>query len=131
MTIDTFITLPSNPEIHFAVSNGVISRNFPDDPPDYPLFDSNFSTTTAEATALLAELQIFNLNDERPLWEILGLAIPADTVWKELRIGELKTLLDRSDRFFGLHTLGADMEGSAMHQTLLAAYDKLFAGAVA
>ena len=23
-------------------------------------------------------------------------------------------------------TLGADMEGSAMHQTLLAAYDKLF-----
>ena len=46
-------------------------------------------------------------------------------------IGELKTLLDCSDRFFGLHTLGADLEGSAMHQTLLAAYDKLFAGAVA
>ena len=149
----------------------------------------------AEARALLDELQTLNLNDERPLWEILGLAIPLDTVWKELRIGELKTLLalaigdenatregcdwirhfqemnpvrrlvyrcieslmnlddagkyrralvllygeetvrqaqallGRSERFFGLETLGADMEGSAMHQTLLAAYDKLFAPA--
>jgi hypothetical protein len=34
-----------------------------------------------------------NLNDERPLWEILGLAIPLGTPWKQLRIGELKTLL--------------------------------------
>ncbi len=149
----------------------------------------------AEARALLDDLQTLNLNDERPLWEILGLAIPLETVWKELRIGELKTLLalaigdaeatregcdwihhfqemkparhlvyrcieslmnledpgnyhralvllygaetvrqaqallDRSERYFGLHTLGADMEGSAMHQTLLAAYDKLFAAA--
>ena len=149
--------------------------------------------TDAECAALLADLQTSNLNDERPLWEILGLAIPLGTVWKELRIGELKTLLalavgdeeatregcdwlrqfahikperrlvyrcieslldldgvddyrrslallygaeslrqaeallDRSERFFGLMTLGADMEGSAMHQTLLAAYDKLFA----
>jgi ribosomal protein S12 methylthiotransferase accessory factor len=150
-----------------------------------------------EAAALLAHLQTSNLNDERPLWEILGLAIPVGTTWKELRIGELKTLLalaigdeeatlegcdwihhyqqmnparrlvyrcienminlesvdnyqralvlmygeptvrqaaallDRSERFFGLPTLGVDMEGSAMHQTLLAAYDKLFAGAAA
>ena len=149
----------------------------------------------AESESLLALLQTSNLNDERPLWEILGLAIPVGTVWKELRIGELKTLLalaigdeaatlegcdwihhyqqmnparrlvyrcieslinlkdvnnyrralclmygqhtvrqaeallDRSERFFGLHTLGVDMEGSAMHQTLLAAYDKLFAAA--
>jgi ribosomal protein S12 methylthiotransferase accessory factor len=147
----------------------------------------------AESRALLADLQTLNLNDERPLWEILGLAIPVDTAWKELRIGELKTLLalavgdeeairegcdwihhyremnparrlvyrcieslmnledvddyrrsldllygvetvrqartllDRSERFFGLDKLGADMEGSQMHQTLLAAYDKLFA----
>ena len=153
--------------------------------------------TEEECTALLADLHTSNLNDERPLWEILGLAIPLGTVWKELRIGELKTLLalsvgdeeatregcdwlrqfahikperrlvyrcieslldldgiddyrrslallygaetlrqaeallDRSERFFGLMTLGADMEGSAMHQTLLAAYDKLFVGAVA
>jgi ribosomal protein S12 methylthiotransferase accessory factor len=150
------------------------------------------SLTDAESAALLADLQTSNLNDERPLWEILGLAIPVGTTWKELRIGELKTLLalaigdeeairegcdwihqyrqmnparrlvyrcieslmnlddtdnfhrtltllygaetvrqaqallDRSERFFGLSTLGPDMEGSAMHQTLLAAYDKLF-----
>lgn len=147
----------------------------------------------AECADLLADLQTMNFNDERPLWEILGLAIPLGTPWKQLRIGELKTLLalavgdedavlegcdwihhfgdlaparrlvyrcietilklegasdyrtaltllygadnlrqaeallDRSERFFGLDTLGADMEGSAMHQTLLAAYDKLFA----
>lgn len=147
----------------------------------------------AECADLLEELQTMNVNDERPLWEILGLAIPLGTPWKQLRIGELKTLLalavgsedailegcdwihhfkdlaparrlvyrciesimnvdevdnyrrsmvllygaetvrqaeallDRSERFFGLETLGADMEGSAMHQTLLAAYDKLFA----
>ena len=146
-----------------------------------------------EAAELLSDLQTMNLNDERPLWEILGLAIPLGTPWKQLRIGELKTLLglavgdeeairegcdwihhfndldparrlvyrciesmlnvedienyrrslillygaetvrqaeallDRSERFFGLETLGADMQGSAMHQTLLAAYDKLFA----
>ncbi len=147
----------------------------------------------AEATELLSDLQTMNLNDERPLWEILGLAIPVGTPWKQLRIGELKTLLalavgdedatregcdwihhfndlnparrlvyrciesmlnvesienyhrslvmmygaetvrqaqallDRSERFFGLEPLGPDMQGSAMHQTLLAAYDKLFA----
>ncbi|MBI3284747.1 MAG: YcaO-like family protein [Burkholderiales bacterium] len=147
----------------------------------------------AECAALLEELQTMNLNDERPLWEILGLAIPVGTPWKQLRIGELKTLLalavgdteailegcdwihhfndlskerrlvyrciesilkledsdnyqrplillygaetlrlaeallDRSERFFSLVELGADMQGSAMHQTLLAAYDKLFA----
>ena len=146
-----------------------------------------------ECAELLEQLQTMNVNDERPLWEILGLAIPLGTPWKQLRIGELKTLLalavgdeeailegcdwihhfkdlaparrlvyrciesilnvddvdnfrrsmellygvdtlrqaeallDRSERFFGLDTLGADMEGSAMHQTLLAAYDKLFA----
>jgi hypothetical protein len=33
----------------------------------------------------------------------------------------------RGDGFQCLDTLGADMEGSAMHQTLLAAHDKLFA----
>ena len=148
-----------------------------------------------DSRALLDDLQTMNLNDERPLWEILGLAVPLDTVWKELRVGELKTLLalatgdeeatregcdwvrhfremnparhrvyrciesllnlddadqylssltllygaetvrqarallGRHERFFGLDTLGPDMEGSAMHQTLLKAYDKLFAAA--
>ena len=147
----------------------------------------------AECAELLEVLQTMNVSEERPLWEILGLAIPVGTPWKQLRIGELKTLLalavgddeailegcdwihhfndlsanrrlvyrcvesilklenseeflrplillygeenfrqaeallDRSERFFGLDTLGSDMQGSAMHQTLLAAYDKLFA----
>ena len=150
----------------------------------------------SESKALLTDLQTMNLNDDRPLWEILGLAVPAGTAWKELRIGELKTLLalaigdeeatrdgcdwirhyqqlnparrlvyrcieslvdlnnvdnyrgslnllygeqtvrqaqallDRSEQFFGLDTLGADMQGSPMHQSLLAAYDKLFAGTI-
>ena len=149
-----------------------------------------------EAEELLGDLQTINMGDDRPLWEILGLAVPDNTVWKQLRIGELKTLLalvvgdeeailegcdwihhfadmspqrrlvyrciesllnvddpadyrrsmvllygeanvkqaeallDGSDKFFGLDALGADMQGSAMHQTLLAAYDKLFAPAV-
>ena len=47
----------------------------------------------AESADFLNELQTLNLNDERPLWEILGLAIPVKTAWKELRIGEFKTLL--------------------------------------
>lgn len=42
-------------------------------------------------------------------------------------VRQAEALLDRSERFFGLDTLGPDMQGSAMHQTLLAAYDKLFA----
>ncbi|MDE9537507.1 30S ribosomal protein S12 methylthiotransferase accessory protein YcaO, partial [Xenorhabdus bovienii] len=46
-----------------------------------------------ECAGLLADLQTMNLNDERPLWEILGLAIPPGTPWKQLRVGELKTLL--------------------------------------
>ena len=149
--------------------------------------------TNDECKALLSELQTLNLNDERPLWEILGLAIPNGSTWKELRIGELKTLLalaigdveaalegcdwihhykqmnparrlvyrcietllnledtepylhaldlmfgldtlrqaqaliSAQERFFGLDTLGVDMEGSPMHTNLLAAYDKLFA----
>ena len=161
-----------------------------------PLLVRLHELSVQECTSLLADLQTSNLNDERPLWEILGLAIPLGTPWKQLRIGELKTLLalvvgdqeailegcdwihhfkdlaparrlvyrcveaivkldeddasenytrslalmfgaetlqlaeallDGSERFFGLDTLGADFEGSAMHQTLLAAYDKLFA----
>jgi ribosomal protein S12 methylthiotransferase accessory factor len=145
-----------------------------------------------ECAALLVELQSMDLSDERPLWEILGLAVPLDTPWKQLRVGELKTLLalaigdeaavregcdwihhfkdlaaprrlvyrcvesllglperepyeralallygeptlrqakallDRSERFFGLAPLGEDLQGSAMHQSLLKAYDKLF-----
>jgi ribosomal protein S12 methylthiotransferase accessory factor len=152
--------------------------------------------TDEECTELLADLQTLNLNDERPLWEILGLATPNGSTWKELRIGELKTLLALAindtnaalegcdwihhykqmnparrlvyrcvetvlnlddaepylhslglmfgadtlrqaqaliagdERFFGLDTLGVDMQGSPMHSNLLAAYDKLFAADV-
>ena len=39
---------------------------------------------------------------------------------------QAQALLDRNQRFFGLSSLGDDYQGSAMHQTLLAAYDKLF-----
>ena len=152
-----------------------------------------------ECRKLLDELHTMNVSEERPLWEILGLAIPVGTAWKQLRIGELKTLLalaigdeeqilegcdwihhfnelsaerrnvyrcvenmlkldegkngknksenylrslkllyseesvrqarallDRSERFFGLSSLGENYEVSEMHQALLAAYDKLF-----
>jgi ribosomal protein S12 methylthiotransferase accessory factor len=257
------IRLPSNLEIHFVDSSGVVHWNFVGDKPDFPFTDWNFGSTTAEDYAwlcaaieaeghdiyvadfaeqgayacrilvpgmseiypvedlewennsignrirpalvrlpdldddecaeLLADLQTLNLSDERPLWEILGLAVPLGTPWKELRIGELKALLalaigdeeaieegcdwvhhyhqmnparrlvyrciqmlmQMADveahrralvllygadtvrqaeallageaRFFGLEALGTDMQGSAMHTTLLAAYDKLFA----
>lgn len=45
-------------------------------------------------------------------------------------VRQAEALLNRSERYFGLNTLGPDMEGSQMHQTLLAAYDKLFAVSV-
>ena len=146
-----------------------------------------------ECASLLVELQTSNLDDERPLWELIGLAAADGTPWKQVRVGEFKTLLalvvgdeeavlegcnwihhygdlakprrlvyrciesivrldepenfrralellygaetlamaeallDGSERFFGLETLGPNFEGSAMHQSLLAAYDKLFA----
>jgi len=40
---------------------------------------------------------------------------------------QAKALIHRDERFFGLEDLGENMEASAMHQSLLAAYDKLFA----
>ena len=58
-----------------------------------PLLVRLHDLSVQECTSLLADLQTSNLNDERPLWEILGLAIPLGTPWKQLRIGELKTLL--------------------------------------
>ncbi len=47
----------------------------------------------AELAELNEDLASINASDERPLWEILGLAIPAGTAWKELRMGEIKTLV--------------------------------------
>jgi len=161
-----------------------------------PLLARLHDLSVPECATLLADLQTSILNDERPLCDILGLAIAPGTPWAQLRIGELKTLLalvvgdeeailegcdwvrhvqdlaparrlvyrciesiikldeadnyrralglmfgaqtlrqaeallDGSERFFGLGTLGPDFEGSAMHQSLLAAYDKLFAADV-
>ncbi len=36
-------------------------------------------------------------------------------------------LVNQDERFFGLNTLGTNMEGSAMHRELLAAYRKVWA----
>ena len=47
----------------------------------------------AELAELQDDLASINASDERPLWEILGLAIPVGTAWKELRMGEIKTLV--------------------------------------
>ena len=58
-----------------------------------PLLARLHELSVQECTTLLAELQTSNLNDERPLWEILGLAVPLGTPWKQLRLGEVKTLL--------------------------------------
>lgn len=158
-----------------------------------PLLSRLHDLSVQECTTLLADLQTSHLNDARPVWEILGLAVPAGTPWKQLRIGELKTLLalvvgdeeavlegcdwihhygnlpkprllvyrciesilkldepdnyrralellygletlaqaetllEGSDRFFGLATPGPNFEASPLHQSLLAAYDKLLA----
>ncbi|MFT4174276.1 MAG: 30S ribosomal protein S12 methylthiotransferase accessory factor YcaO [Rhodocyclaceae bacterium] len=145
----------------------------------------------AACTRLLDDLQSSDLADERPLWELIGLAMPDSDPWKQLRVGELKTLLalaigdaetalegcewldhfndlpparlavyrctrallelaergdftpalvslygaeavrqaqalvSQDERFFGLCRLGHDFEGSALHQKLLRAHDKL------
>jgi ribosomal protein S12 methylthiotransferase accessory factor len=42
---------------------------------------------------LLETLQASGLSDERPIWELIGLAATANDAWKHLRVGELKTLL--------------------------------------
>jgi ribosomal protein S12 methylthiotransferase accessory factor len=52
-----------------------------------------------------------------------------DLLYSKETVRQAEALLKRSEKFFGLDTLGADMQGSAMHQSLLAAYDKLFAPA--
>lgn len=56
------------------------------------LFDVG-ALSEAQCQQLLDELQESDLADERPIWELVGLAMPDDQPWKQLRIGELKTLL--------------------------------------
>jgi ribosomal protein S12 methylthiotransferase accessory factor len=62
-----------------------------------------------------------NIDDRDDYRRSLVLLYGGETV----RLAE--ALLDGSERYFGLAPLGADMQGSPMHQTLLQAYDKLFA----
>jgi ribosomal protein S12 methylthiotransferase accessory factor len=146
-----------------------------------------------ECTGLLETLNELGLADQRPVAALIGLAPDADSLWKDLRVGELKTLLalaigdeegiregcdwirnfaqlndqrrrvylciesllnlgdaapyrdalrhlygaetlqqaqallNREQRFFGLHSPGLDLQGCDMHQRLLAAYGKLHA----
>jgi ribosomal protein S12 methylthiotransferase accessory factor len=39
---------------------------------------------------------------------------------------QAQRLIDQTDQYFGLCHLGANMEGSKMHQQLLAAYRKVW-----
>ncbi|HYD93862.1 MAG TPA: hypothetical protein VEC01_00955 [Noviherbaspirillum sp.] len=50
-------------------------------------------------------------------------------LWRAETVRQAEALPDCGERFFGPDTPGAGMQGSAMHQTLLVAYDKLFAPA--
>jgi ribosomal protein S12 methylthiotransferase accessory factor len=145
--------------------------------------------TRDECLDLQAELDTLGLDDLRPVAALIGIAPDAGTAWKDLRVGELKTLLalalhdeegvregcdwvrhlgqidparhkvyraiatlqelhgeaDRAvrlaygndcvdlaqrlltgeARFFGLTALGANVEHSRLHQSLLAEYRKL------
>ena len=144
-----------------------------------------------ECTDLLSTLNELGLADQRPVAALIGLAPDTDTLWKDLRVGELKTLLalaigdeeairegcdwvrnfaqlndqrrrvylciesllklsdaapytdalqqlygkdtlqqaqallNREQRFFGLHSPGMNLKSCDMHQRLLAAYGKL------
>ena len=46
-----------------------------------------------ECADLLATLNELGLADQRPVAALIGLAPDADSLWKDLRVGELKTLL--------------------------------------
>ncbi len=46
-----------------------------------------------ECEELLATLYDLGLADQRPVAELIGLAVDADSIWADLRVGELKTLL--------------------------------------
>lgn len=153
--------------------------------------------TAIESKQLLNTLLDLELADELPVTTLIGLCADANTVWADLRVGELKTLaalackdqdnilegcdwlqqfgelpekrarvyraishivqlqllleaedtsayadnlnllydvettqqaqqlLTGSAQYFGLNTLGNNMEGSVMHQQLLAAYEKV------
>ena len=63
---------------------------------------------------------VLNLEDAEPYLHSLSLMFGAET------LRQAQALISGDERFFGLDTLGVDMQGSPMHSNLLAAYDKLF-----
>ncbi|MFZ3194372.1 MAG: YcaO-like family protein, partial [Moraxellaceae bacterium] len=149
----------------------------------------------AQSKQLLKNLLSLDLPDELAITTLIGLAAEPDSLWKSLRMGELKTLaalacgnldealegcawiaqfgqlpaqrlrlyrciasmiqlddvapftqhvtllfgadtvaqaqalLQREQQYLGLDNLGADMHGSRVHEQLLIAYDKVWAGA--
>jgi ribosomal protein S12 methylthiotransferase accessory factor len=64
---------------------------------------------------------VLNLEDAEPYLHSLSLMFGAET------LRQAQALISGDERFFGLDTLGVDMQGSPMHSNLLEAYDKLFA----
>lgn len=148
----------------------------------------------AQSKQLLKTLLSLDLPDELAITTLIGLAAEPDSVWKALRMGELKTLaalacghldealegcawiaqfgqlpaqrlrvyrciatliqlddvapfaqhvtllfgedtvtqaqalLQRKQQYVGLNNLGVDMHGSRVHEQLLLAYDKVWAG---
>ena len=62
---------------------------------------------------------LLHLNDAAPYQDALQQLYGADT------LQQAKALLNREQRFFGLHSPGLGLAGCDMHQRLLAAYGKL------
>ncbi|MEO8104523.1 MAG: YcaO-like family protein, partial [Betaproteobacteria bacterium] len=62
---------------------------------------------------------LLQLEDTNRFDDNLRLLFGADT------LRQARALVDRQQQFFGLNTLGANMEGSNMHRRLLAAYEKV------
>lgn len=66
---------------------------------------------------------------------LIGLAADQGSLWSDLRVGELKArlavaigddeaMLRREQNFFGIAAPGLELNGSELHQRLLAAYGK-------
>ena len=62
---------------------------------------------------------LIGLEDSAPFEAALLSLYGAET------LAQAKVLLAREDRFYGLQTLGMNLDGCEMHQQLLAAYDKV------
>jgi len=65
---------------------------------------------------------LIQLDDVEPFIQQVTLLFGAETV------AQAQALLHREQQYFGLNNLGADMHGSRVHEQLLLAYDKVWAG---